>query len=366
MVRIGHAAPQVGPPQNLDWTSSLAIDATVRIHLLTNVSYRRCMSPRPVPRPDVLVVGAGIAGLTAAVRVAEAGYPVRIIASELPQDSTSCNAGAIWGPYLVDADDRILPWSEQTRLVLVELAREPEETGVHLVLGHEAVRADLYPPHWATLLEGYRPSRSDELPPGFRRGWWYTAPIVRMPVYLEYLTARLGEAGVAVQQGTVPSLAAATELAPIVVNCTGIGAAGLTSDPSLFSTRGQLVEVENPGIEHFFCEHDESPTPTYFLPHGDVLILGGSAEVGRFDRAPDEKIAAEIRQRCALIEPAVAGAPFLRHRVGLRPSRPAVRLEAERIGRGLVVHNSGHGGAGVTVSWGCANDVLALVDGLAA
>jgi len=310
------------------------------------------------------VMGAGIAGLTAAVRLTEAGHAVGVIASELPQDSTSCNAGAIWGPYLVEADNRILPWSEETRKVLVELAEEADTTGVHLVFGQEAVRADLYSPQWATQLEGYRPSRADELPPGFRRGWWYKAPIVRMPVYLDYLTARLAEAGVNVQQGTMPSLAAATELAPIVVNCTGIGATSLTTDGSLFSTRGQLVEVENPGIENFFCEHDESPTPTYFLPHGDVLILGGSAEVGRFDRAPDERIAAEIRARCALIEPTLADARFIRHRVGLRPSRPAVRLEVERIGRGHVVHNYGHGGAGVTVSWGCANDVLTLVDSL--
>ncbi len=317
------------------------------------------------PRPGVLVMGAGISGLTAAVRLVEAGHNVQILASELPKDSTSCNAGAIWGPYLVDADDRILPWSEQTRLVLVELAKEPERTGVHIVLGHEAVRADLYPPEWATLLAGYRESRADELPPGFRRGWWYSAPIVRMPVYLDYLTARLAEAGVAVHQGELPSLAAATELAPIVVNCTGIGATGLTTDPTLYPTRGQLVEVENPGIEHFFCEHDESPTPTYFLPHGDVLVLGGSAEEGRMDRKADEEIAREIRARCALIEPSVADARFLRHRVGLRPSRPTVRLEIERVGGGHVVHNYGHGGAGVTVSWGCANDVLILVDKVA-
>ena len=342
------------------------IDATVRIHVLTNVPYCQCMSQRPIPRPDVLVLGAGVAGLTAAIRIVEAGHAAQVIATELPRDTTSCNAGAIWGPYLIDADDRILPWSETSRRVLVKLAEDSDTTGVHVVFGQEAVRADLYSPHWATLLEGYRPSRADELPPGFRRGWWYKAPIVRMPVYLDYLSARLTQAGVTVQRGTMPSLAAATELAPIVVNCTGIGATSLTTDPSLFATRGQLVEVENPGIDHFFCEHDEYPTPTYFLPHGDVLILGGSAEVGRFDRAPDERIAVEIWARCASIEPSLANARFLRHRVGLRPSRPAVRLEVEQIGRGHVVHNYGHGGAGVTVSWGCADDVLALVDDLAA
>jgi D-amino-acid oxidase len=43
--------------------------------------------------------------------------------------------------------------------------------------------------------------------------------------------------------------------------------------------------------------------------------------------------------------------------VGLRPVRPTVRLEAE----GHVVHCYGHGGAGVTLAWGCGLEVAALL-----
>jgi D-amino-acid oxidase len=45
------------------------------------------------------------------------------------------------------------------------------------------------------------------------------------------------------------------------------------------------------------------------------------------------------------------------HKVGLRPARPEVRLE--RVGD--VVHCYGHGGAGVTLSWGCAREVAELL-----
>ena len=55
--------------------------------------------------------------------------------------------------------------------------------------------------------------------------------------------------------------------------------------------------------------------------------------------------------------PALAGAPVVSRGVGLRPARPAVRLERD----GGVVHCYGHGGAGVTLSWGCAEDVVALI-----
>ena len=50
--------------------------------------------------------------------------------------------------------------------------------------------------------------------------------------------------------------------------------------------------------------------------------------------------------------------------VGLRPSRNEVRLEADTSGDRMVIHNYGHGGAGVTLSWGCADEVVALVSRL--
>jgi D-amino-acid oxidase len=63
--------------------------------------------------------------------------------------------------------------------------------------------------------------------------------------------------------------------------------------------------------------------------------------------------------------PELAGAEVLGHRVGLRPVRPTVRLELEKLRTGhRVIHCYGHGGAGVTVSWGCAAEVLAMAEAL--
>ncbi len=51
--------------------------------------------------------------------------------------------------------------------------------------------------------------------------------------------------------------------------------------------------------------------------------------------------------------------------VGLRPYRnDGVRLEHERTTDGIdndVVHCYGHSGTGVTLSWGCAKDVVEIV-----
>jgi D-amino-acid oxidase len=50
------------------------------------------------------------------------------------------------------------------------------------------------------------------------------------------------------------------------------------------------------------------------------------------------------------------------YRAGVRPYRKETyRLEPETIGGKFVVHNYGHGGAGITMSWGCAEVVRDIV-----
>jgi D-amino-acid oxidase len=57
----------------------------------------------------------------------------------------------------------------------------------------------------------------------------------------------------------------------------------------------------------------------------------------------------------------VRDARILEHQVGLRPVRDVVRVEAQTYGAARLVHNYGHGGTGVGLSWGCAREVAALV-----
>jgi D-amino-acid oxidase len=98
---------------------------------------------------------------------------------------------------------------------------------------------------------------------------------------------------------------------------------------------------------------------TYFMPHGDVVVLGGSYVPDNGDSlAPDPQVSAGIIARATEIEPKLAGAKVLGHRVGIRPTRPTVRLERIVHNGQPVIHNYGHGGAGVTVSWGCASEVV--------
>jgi D-amino-acid oxidase len=306
------------------------------------------------------VIGAGVSGLTTAICLAEHGLKVRIWSAEAPLATTSVAAGAMWGPYLVEPVDRVRTWSDETLAQLLTLADEPG-TGVRLVAGIEASRTPVEPPEWGDRLDGFRTCGAAELPTGFVAGWRYVAPVLDMPTYLAYLEGRLATAGPHVEIRTVKSLAEAGDRSPLVVNCAGLGAHDLVQDASLQPIRGQLVVVENPGINEFFSE-DTGPSPDllHFAPQGDTVVLGGTALPGVWTREPDPATAAAIVSRCAEVEPKLKHTKVVAHRVGLRPTRPTVRVEVESIGGVRVIHNYGHGGAGVTLSWGCAREVTAI------
>ena len=55
----------------------------------------------------VIVVGAGVVGLSCAVRLLEAGHRVDVLARDLPLETTSAVAAAIWYPYRALPQDRV-------------------------------------------------------------------------------------------------------------------------------------------------------------------------------------------------------------------------------------------------------------------
>lgn len=313
---------------------------------------------------DAVVVGAGVVGLTTAISLAEAGLSTRIVTDGLGRDTTSVAAGAIWGPVRCGPPGRIRDWSAAGLSVLSKLAGDPE-TGVRQVSGCEVSAEAASPEPWLDLLPERRMLRADELPGGMACGWRYTAPTVTMPVYLEYLRRYYVASGGVIDFAMVGSLSSFD--APVVVNCTGIGARGLVPDAAVYPVRGQVVVVENPGIEEFYIDHTmHGPDGTdyvYIFPHGDVVVLGGTAEEGAWDLSPRRDIAERILADCSRVNPLLRGARVVDERVGLRPCRDEVRLEAEPAGDGRVLwHNYGHGGAGVTLSWGCAAEIVRGVE----
>ncbi|MEU6576624.1 FAD-dependent oxidoreductase [Streptomyces sp. NPDC046805] len=294
--------------------------------------------------------------------LAEGGRRVRVWTREPAERTTSAVAGALWWPYRIEPEPLVGAWALESLGVYEELAARPEETGVRLVEGvHLGARLGELG-SWAARVPGLRDADAGE-------GVWAQLPLIDMRAHLAWLRMRLLKAGGTVTERTVTDLAEVP--AAVVVNCTGLGARSLVPDPAVRPVRGQLVVVENPGITTWLTSVDDASdgaggaegtdTSTYFFPQPGVLILGGTAQEDAWSLEPDPSIAAGIVARCASVRPEIAGARVLEHRVGLRPARDAVRVERQPLPNGRVlVHNYGHGGAGVTVAWGCARQAAGL------
>jgi D-amino-acid oxidase len=308
----------------------------------------------------VVVIGAGVSGLTTAVCLAEAGRPVRVLAAEPPLRTTSVVAGAMWGPSFQQPMAKTLAWTRRSLDEFTVLARDPD-TGVRLApaLTVGDLPSGELPPQ-VRMIPELRPCPPEELPPGFAAGFRARMPLVDMPRYLEYLRRRLVTAGGEVEIQAVRTLAEALAMAPVVVNCSGLGARELAGDTTVRPVFGQHVVLTNPGLDGLVMELSMRPEWVSYFPHRDRVICGGISIADRWDTSPDPEVTERILWRCRELEPRLRDAEVIDIVAGLRPDRPVVRVEGERLGAGVCVHNYGHGGTGVSLSWGCARAAAEL------
>lgn len=321
----------------------------------------------------VVVVGAGISGLSCARLLLRDGHDVTLVSGDPLQRTTSHLAAAVWFPTAAGPPDAVARWGAATYDVLaaeaaagvpgvvmresMQLLREPAPTGS----GPAAL------PPWAAAVGDVRPARPDELPPGYPRGLRYAVPLVEMPTYLPHLHAEVRGAGARQVLRRVSGLDGVLDLRPdVVVNAAGLAAGALVGDASTYPVRGQIVRVVNPGLDLSVRDEEHPGGRAYVHPRTADCILGGTLDVGSWDTTPDPAETAAIVARCTDIAPALAGARVLESVAGLRPGRPEVRVEVDRSLLPVpVVHDYGHGGSGITIGWGCAQEVAALVAGLA-
>lgn len=310
----------------------------------------------------VRVIGAGVIGLTSALRLAEAGHAVEVVAAAAGELTTSSVAAALWYPYRALPEAAVTRWAARSYRVFAELADDPA-TGVRIRLGRELFRRPTPDPWWRPAVPELGRVSAERLPAGFVDGYQLSVPVIDMAVHLTWLQDRLIGLGVRIRYGQLTELALAG--ADVLVNCTGLGARDLVGDRTLVPVRGQVIVLEQFGLTEWLLDQDDPQRLNYIVPRTDTVLVGGTAEDGDEDLTVRPDTATAILARCAKLIPGLDEARVLAHRVGLRPARPSVRLETEFTEQGPVVHCYGHGGAGVTLSYGCAEDVVSRTAELA-
>lgn len=149
----------------------------------------------------------------------------------------------------------------------------------------------------------------------------------------------------------------------LIINCTGLGAKNLVNDSDVKPIRGQVARVS--AAWQFHALLDDSDDGNYVIPNQESCVVGGTHQVDDYNVQPCPKDREFILVGCAKMVKGLKNAPVIREWVGLRPGRTSVRIELEdyqtKNGRKIgVIQNYGHGGAGVTLCWGCASDVMKL------
>lgn len=318
---------------------------------------------QPVDRPPAAVVGAGVIGLTTAIRLLERGFPVTILSRESLQTTTSYVAAAYWHPFAALPRDRVLPWARATYKACTELARDPSSGVVFKTLYKLFIENEVET-WWMEPARDRRRLAPDEHPWPYHDGYALSVPLMETVRFLPYLRKRARALGATFQRRDVQDLSGLYERYEVIVNCTGVWAGELAGDASVEPIRGQVLRVKlPPDMDRSIISFDQGDTKCYIVPRSEDCILGGTAEHGSWDTVPDEEVAQEILERCARLRPELRRAEWLDHHVGLRPGRPKVRVERDAaIDQAIVLHNYGHGGAGYTLSWGCAEEIAALAE----
>ncbi|KAL6759933.1 hypothetical protein V8C86DRAFT_1199542 [Haematococcus lacustris] len=414
--------------------------------------------------PHIVVLGAGVMGLTSALRVQQElpGAKVTVVAHTYGNTLTSAGAAGLWGPYKLanTPEHDVDRWGQATYEHLMQLFHSPDadEAGVMLLPAHWLHGSPQPAPSWSSFLHGWRALTLQELAlinthrtprgtpqaPGTDPTPPPTAPPTPPPAtaagqagggtagpqpaaalatraphaclspcpdpapssrpqlcgslatqqaagapgahtrnsssgqHANASTALIAAAQQQQQQQQAPfsppcegeGEAASPCLGPIaaVVNCSGLGARSLVADMEMQPIRGQIMRVKAPWITAAYTADD-----CYIIPNRDTVVLGGTAQVGRWDLEVSQEDHDSIMRRCCRLMPSLASAQVVSDWVGLRPSRTSVRVQLETDELTLhtdatqpqsripVVSNYGHGGAGITLAWGCAADVVSLL-----
>lgn len=306
---------------------------------------------------QIAIIGAGISGLSTAYTLVNAGYTVQIFANAFSPNLVSNKAAAFWFPYHVRNDKRGVDWCQKSYVHFKQLANNPA-TGISMQKLIKALRDGVEETEitWLDFMpaDSYRLINTAELPAGYSKGYEAIVPLIETQIFLPYLQNQLKEKGVGFTEQHINNLYDFAKDFDIVINCTALGARILCNDEKVIPVRGQVALLQPIPQQTIFLDNE---LPTYIVPRKDAIIIGGTYEEGVEHAITEPTTIDRLLQNAYSIFPALQQQNVMGNWAGLRPYRADIRLEKEE----NIIHNYGHGGSGYTLSFGCAEEVLQIV-----
>lgn len=314
---------------------------------------------------EILILGAGVSGLSTGILLLKKGYSVEIWAKDLPPNTTSNKAAAVWYPYLCFPRDKAIPWAKNTFEYFQNNIIPDQKSGCVRKTFIEILDKSQPDPWWKDAFPGeiQRPTK-EELPKGYIDGYKISSIVIDTSVYMDYLVNTFKKLGGILIQKEITDINEALKQSKIVINCTGLGSMKLFNDKTLYPVRGQMMKIKNNGFNEVIADEEGINSLALVVPRTNDIMLGGTAQKDNWDLDVDPEDTKEILRKVALITPHLGNIEMISESVGLRPVRDEIRVEAEKFGGKTIVHNYGHGGSGFTLSWGCAQDVVDIVEKL--
>ncbi|ODQ64435.1 FAD dependent oxidoreductase, partial [Nadsonia fulvescens var. elongata DSM 6958] len=346
----------------------------------------------------IVVVGAGVIGLSCALRLAEDGYDITVIATQYPTDPLSINYTSSWAgahfrpfPSKEESDLREASYTRATQAYMTDLAQTSPESSVVITQGEDWLETpDQYYKELAHNFGHDLPNFEvldkqvvkSNFPSNVNWVCRYTTWCLNAPLYIQYLARRLQmnyHAKFIVH--TLKSLSEVDDLVPVnagIINCSGTGLQlSGQYDPKCFPIRGQTLLVRPPkGKLHPYSRKTITHQAanglwTFVIPRplDGGYIIGGTKQPGDMLPTPREKDTRELMARAYTLYPELADEngnyDVIRVNVGRRPAREGgSRVELEHYGGNndkWVVHAYGLGGMGFETSRGVADHVAKLV-----
>ena len=307
---------------------------------------------------NILVIGGGVNGLSTGICLLEDGWKVTIYSSEFSPNTTSDVAAALWYPFLSAPVEKTNIWGSRTYDILKLLVAE-KDAGIEMTQTFEYFRSQQPDPFWISTVDKFE-RITEDLPSDYVECFSFMSQVIEMPIYMNWLMDRYKLLGGKLEKQTIDDFSKLPAEFLIIVNCTGLSSGELCNDSEVYPVRGQIVRIK-PLLSQMHLDQ-QVPTLAYIVPRSNDMILGGVAQEGKWSLEPTEEDRNFIIDKCSKIIPDLKNAEIIEDIVGLRPGRTEIRLEKELISGKTVIHNYGHGGSGVTLSWGCAEEVVEIAN----